>query len=108
MNEEIAWAASRPESRWKNAGQGHDAQLPCLEEDGSEAAFESTLTQTEHEFYLKYIDKFGSMDVFSLNQDPNVKPMRSKHQALGQVVVLRCIILGSNPMTIVRFSFSGC
>ena len=73
---EVNWAAGRPESRWKLASSTATPP-PLVTEDteNGESAFEAVLTQNEFEFYQTYQKMFPKL-VYSLNQDPSVKPMK--------------------------------
>ena len=67
------WASKRPESLW---GGNSGNQPPSVQEDvNGQSAFEAVLTQHETDFYAGYQKMFPN-SVYSLNQDPAVKPMK--------------------------------
>lgn len=74
LQDEVDWAAGRPESQWRDKGTAP----PRVDEQASsdcDTAFEAVLTDTEYKWYHRYHEKFPNL-VYSLNQDPDVKPMR--------------------------------
>ena len=82
LQEELTWAASRPESRWKtgvdSSSQREPPQLGDIMDDGS-SVWEAYLTTSEQKFYQTYMAKFPN-SCYSLNQDPDVTPMYARGQ----------------------------
>lgn len=69
LDEELAWAASRPSSSW-------NGPAPCMAKHGVEA-FEDCLSEWEKNVYDQYVRKEPGC-VYSLNQNPEVRCIHSK------------------------------
>eukprot|EP00435_Cladocopium_sp_Y103_P055053 s292_g18.t1 len=79
---EVDWASGRPESRWRPKLQDHGPPKVGSNDDDGWSAFESSLTTNEFDFYQKYMELFPG-GIYSLNQDPSVKPMRNHGKVKG-------------------------
>ena len=91
LQEELRWASTRPESRWKTGNDSKDngleAMLTTVIEDGDdETIWEHCLTASEHKFYMKYLEQYPD-SCYSLNQDPDHTPMyaRGKARIVSQI-----------------------
>ena len=78
LNQELEWAAARPESLWGKLDG--PTQLPdCLMPN----AFESCLTKWEHDAYQEYIRQWPN-GVYSMNQNPLVRATLARSQAANR------------------------
>ena len=82
LNQELYWAASRPESRWGKgaASSGSQPDDPDFGEDPE--AFEKCLTTWEHKAYEKYLAQWPN-SVYSMNQNPDVRPTYATDKVFG-------------------------
>lgn len=79
---ELDWACARPESRWSDVAGADVKPMANTLVDG-QSVWEACLTNTEHKFFLEYLSQFPG-SVYSLNQNPSVKPMYAHGKASRQ------------------------
>lgn len=82
LDSDLAWAANRPCSLWKESSTSTNANapVPAPPSSSDDDAWERCLTETEKRFLDKYeTDKPGG--IYSLNQNPDVTNMGTNGQA---------------------------
>ena len=118
LQDEVDWAAGRPESRWRPrliSGEKPPIVNPEVE-SVEESPFESVLTTHEFAFYEKYMTSFPG-GAYSLNQDPSVKPMRTHGKAwvrrwnyskfLSTLFIIHIIVFMVKSGIILTFKYFG-
>ncbi len=82
LNAELAWASSRPGSRWKHSitdTEDGDITVPDLE---NADAFQDCFTEWELNAYINYTEKKRD-SVYSMNQDPTQRATYATGQVPG-------------------------
>ena len=82
LKAELAWASSRPGSRWKHSTTKADDEGSTIPDVANEDAFQDCFTEWELNAYTDYVQKKRD-SVYSMNQDPTQRATYATGQVPG-------------------------